>query len=217
MKKSLLFSLTFLILNITLWAQSIDSIKILPANPTTNNTIKVVAYTTFANTPCYLASSSINIIDSTITVYASHQNDSSMWPAFCNSIDTLTIGQLSAGTYELHYHLADTAPPTTYDIDTIIFTVQQSNGLQLTDNSEQKIKVYPNPFSTTTTIFIDNELLTSSLEIRMYDIFGREIKRMTKIKSKEITITRNNLTGGLYFIRVIREDKIIDNRKIIIN
>lgn len=101
-------------------AQTIDSLKIIPTNPTTNDTVKVITYTTFPNSSCNLTGSSINIIDSTINVYASHFQGG--WPSICNSIDTLTIGKFNARTYELQYHLTDTAPPTTYDIDTIILS-----------------------------------------------------------------------------------------------
>jgi len=198
---------------------TIDSLTIIPTNPTTNDTIKVISYTTYPNSPCYLISSIISIVDSNsnITVYASHYASINVWPMVCNSIDTLTIGKLIAATFELNYHLlSDTAPQTTYDIDTIIFVVQQTSGIKITDYSEHRIKVYPNPFKTTTTIFIDDELLTSPLEIKMYDIFGREIRRINKIKNNEIDITRDNLTGGLYFIKIISGNKILDSRKIII-
>lgn len=91
--------------------------------------------------------------------------------------------------------------------------------LKISTPAKLTLNIFPNPFKTTTTIFIDiddNVLLTSPLEIRMYDIFGREIKRIKKIRNKEIQITRDNLSGGLYFIKLIKDDKIIDNRKIII-
>lgn len=195
-------------------AQDIDSLKIIPSNPTTNNTIKVISYTTFTYGDCILGSSSVDIVDTNITVYTSY--NTGLYPAICNSIDTLIIGILNAGIYELYCHLSDTAPPTTYDIDTIIFTVQQTGGLHPAGYTDQKINIYPNPFKTTATIFIDSGLLTSPLEIRIYDIFGREIRRISRIRKKEIQITKDNLTGGLYFIKVIRDDKIIDSRKIII-
>ena len=196
-------------------AQTIDSLAIVPTNPTTTDTVKIISYTFHPYSDCPLTSSSININNDTITVYVSHTLG--IMPTTCYSIDTLTIGILNEGTYELTYHLFDTVPPNTYDlIDTISFTIQQSSGLQPTDYSDLRLRIYPNPFKTTTTIFIDDKLLTSPLKIRIYDIFGREIRRINKIRNNEINITRDDLTGGLYFIKVIRDDKIIDSRKIII-
>ncbi|PIX36617.1 MAG: hypothetical protein COZ59_00150 [Bacteroidetes bacterium CG_4_8_14_3_um_filter_31_14] len=204
----------FLTGNIYGQSPQIDSLKIIPTNPTTNDTIKVVAYTTFFNSPCFLASSSF-IIGTTINVYASHQNDSSMWPAFCNSIDTLTIGQLSAGTYVLHYHLADTVPPTTYDIDTIIFTVQQASGLQLIDNSEQEITVYPNP--TTTEINVDFKTYTANRhDITFYSVLGQKVKTV-KERKDITTIDISDLTDGIYFIVITSENNGRWTQKIIKN
>jgi hypothetical protein len=205
----------FLTGNLKAQPPTIDSLKIIPANPTANDIVKIIAFTSWYINPCTLTSYSLNDTNNQITVIAIHSGAGIFMP--CSSIDTLTIGVLNAGNYELTYNLADTFWTVIYDIDTIIFTVQQASGLQQIDNSDQRIKVYPNPFSTSTTIFIDDKLLTSTIEIRMYDIFGREIKRMTKTKNKEITITKDNLTGGLYFIKIMQNDKIIDSKKIIID
>lgn len=204
----------FLTSNSKAQTQAIDSLKIIPTNPTTNDTIKLIIYSYSPYTPCDLDTVAFDTMSNKIFVSATPVIG--IGPATCTSIDTLTIGKLSAATYELICDLGTDAPPTTYDSDTLFFTVQQSNGFQFIGNSNHKIKIYPNPFATTTTISIDNELLTSSTEIRMYDILGREVKRISKTKNKEVTITRDNLTSGLYFLKLITDDKIIDARKIIV-
>ena len=68
-----------------------------------------------------------------------------MLTVICKSRDTLTIGKLNAGSYQLHYYLYDFPISTTYDIDIIAFTVSQTVGLKLTDDPETKLGVYPNP------------------------------------------------------------------------
>jgi len=204
--------LTLFLIN-NLKSQTIDSLKIIPINPTSNDTIKVICYTTFPYGDCNLGSSSVNIVDSIITIYTSY--NIGLYPAFCNSIDTLTIGILNAGTYELTCHLSDTAPPTTYDIDTIIFTVQQGSGLQLIDNSGQEIKAYPNP--TTTEIYINLKTqLNERHDIDIYSVFGQKIKTI-KTDKKKILINISDLTEGVYFIVIISDydkqwtQKIIKN------
>jgi len=175
---------------------SIDSIAILPPNPTTTDTVKVISYTSFGYTPCSLANPSFNIVDTNITVYTSYTTG--IAPTLCTSIDTLTIGKLNVGNYELTFHLADTAPPTTYDIDTIIFTVQQPSGLQPTEYSEQEIKVYPNP----TTSEINIELKTHSTdrhEIDIYSLLGQKINTV-KTDKNNVLIDISDLTEGVYFI-----------------
>lgn len=192
----------------------IDSLKIIPSNPTNSDTVKLICYTFQTGAPCNLADYIVSINNSIITINTYYPPGP--LAVLCNSIDTVVIGVLSTGCYEAQYFMTDTTVPVTYDIDTIYFCVQQSSGLQNNDYSEQRLKIYPNPFSKITTIFIDGELLTSPIEIRMYDIFGRVIKRIETIRNREINITRDNLIYGLYFIKVICEDKIICIRKTII-
>lgn len=195
-------------------AQVIVTLKIIPSNPTTEDTVKVICYSAFATTPGYLLSSTVNINETSIEVQAYYFIGG--FDAVSYSLDTLTIGKLDTGIYELIYHIADTTSPTNYDTDTIVFTVQQPNGLQIIDYSDQRIKVYPNPFKTTATVFINDELLASPLEIRIYDIFGREIMQIYKERNKEIKIARDNLHNGIYLMKIISDKQIIYCKKIIV-
>jgi hypothetical protein len=117
MKK--LFPSVLFVFLMTLSAQAVyvDSLKIIPTNPTSVDTVKVIAFTTLVSSPCPLKTSSVEVIDDTIKVRASH-NLGPFW-LFCNSIDTLILGVFEPGNYELHYHLMDTTFTVTYDIDTI--------------------------------------------------------------------------------------------------
>lgn len=192
--------LTFLITS-NIKSQNIDSLKILPTNPTTTDTIKAVCYVSYPNSPCHIISSNINIIASTIKVYASHYDNYASFPAFCNSTDTLTIGRFSAGIYELIYTLlSDTAPAFIYDIDTIIFNIQQSTGMQLTENLNQEILIYPNP--TTKEIYIELKPYSSGKhDISIYSLFGQKIKSIRET-GNIITIDISDLIEGIYFIEV---------------
>lgn len=177
---------------------TIDSLTIIPTNPTTNDTVKVIGHTNFLTGTCFLIGSSINFNNETITVGVSHYIGG--WPGICNSIDTLTIGKLNAASYELHYLLSDTLGPTTHDIDTIMFTVQQLNKLQLTDNSDEILKIYPNP--TTTELNIDlNTLLTNKYQFDFYSVLGQKIKTVNTDEDS-VSIDISNFKDGVYFIAI---------------
>jgi len=194
-------------------SRTIDSLKIIPNNPTTNDTVKVISYTMHPNSDCSLTNSSVSITNDTITVNASYTLG--MLPTICNSIDTLTIGVLNAGTYELTYHLADTAPPTTYDIDTIMFTVQQLNTLQHVEYSEKEIRVYPNP--TISQINIELKILPADrYQIDFYSILGQKIKTVKTGKSN-VSIDISDLTQGVYFITITDRHGGLWTRKVIKN
>ena len=64
--------------------------------------------------------------------------------------------------------------------------------------------LFPNPFSNTSTLRLSTPAQNASLII--YDILGKEIKRMTNLTGKEIIIQRENMKAGMYFFRI--EDKI---------
>jgi len=119
--------LTCLTSNLT--AQVTDSLEIIPANPTTMDTVKVICYTTWMNVvigPQPYLNSSLNINNNEINVYSTPiwGTDSIVWvlPVLWNSIDTITVGRLNAGTYDLTYHLGSISDTT------ITFQVQAAPG-----------------------------------------------------------------------------------------
>jgi hypothetical protein len=77
-----------------------------------------------------------------------------------------------------------------------------------------RLIVFPNPFSTTTTLQTNINLKSATLSI--YNALGQEIKTINNISGKEITLQRDNLPEGIYFIRLTEEDKIVGSGKIIV-
>jgi hypothetical protein len=73
--------------------------------------------------------------------------------------------------------------------------------------------VYPNPFSSEATVKTDKILKDATLTI--YNSIGQEVKQITNISGQTITISRDNLTGGLYFLRLAEENKTYANKIVI--
>jgi photosystem II stability/assembly factor-like uncharacterized protein len=73
---------------------------------------------------------------------------------------------------------------------------------------------FPNPFSFETTIQANINLNSATLSI--YNALGQEVKTINNISGKEITLQRDNLPEGIYFIRLVEGDKIIANGKLIV-
>jgi len=80
------------------------------------------------------------------------------------------------------------------------------NGLgvnELFDNSS--VNVSPNPFSETTTIsFINNK--SSIITLKIYDVYGREVNPTVIHNLNSFVIHRDNLSLGMYFYKLIKED-----------
>ena len=64
------------------------------------------------------------------------------------------------------------------------------------------ISLFPNPFSTSTTLLINGEIKENS-HLYIYNLLGEEVKTIPIINQKEITINRDNLADGMYFYKII--------------
>lgn len=79
---------------------------------------------------------------------------------------------------------------------------------------------YPNPFNPTTKIKykIVND---SHIELKIYDILGRQIATLVNIKQNtgtyEVTFDAASHSSGVYFYKLISEGKVIDTKKMILS
>lgn len=112
----------------------------------------------------------------------------------CHQYDTISIGKLPPGLYELRRSLEDVRNnPRRMSVDTIFFTVQQSPTHHADD-----IIVYPNPTSGTVTV----ELKFCAGEysnLTVFSIHGQRVLRMGITKDKAI-IDFGSLASGVYLI-----------------
>jgi photosystem II stability/assembly factor-like uncharacterized protein len=72
-----------------------------------------------------------------------------------------------------------------------------------------RVKFYPNPFQNSTTLNIETDNNISSAELIIYDLTGKEIKKISNINSKELTIDRNTMVNGSYYFRLSDRNGII--------
>lgn len=81
-------------------------------------------------------------------------------------------------------------------------------------NNHTTISVYPNPFISFTTIQLN--LTINNGELNIINVYGQQIKKIKNISGQTITLNRDNLSSGLYFIRVTQDNKVIATDKLII-
>ncbi len=74
-------------------------------------------------------------------------------------------------------------------------------------NTEYKFKVIPNPFSLTANLESSKILKNATLVI--YNLYGQTVKQINNISGQAITLHRNNLPSGLYFLCLIQNHKVI--------
>ena len=66
-------------------------------------------------------------------------------------------------------------------------------------DQEHSINIWPNPFTSRTTIDFSNE--QSNTTIKITDVIGKEVKSL-KISGRQLTIERNDLPVGIYFVQI---------------
>jgi len=115
-------------------------------------------------------------------------------------------------------------------IKTVYLTVTDSNACSNTDStiiifisceyipeySENNIiSLSPNPFSSSATLHSSKPLNSATLVI--YDVLGKEVKRMVNLYGNEIIIRRDGIKDGMFFYSLVDKDGIVGNGKVIIN
>ena len=77
------------------------------------------------------------------------------------------------------------------------------------------VKVYPNPFNSTTTFEIKG--MNEPFAFELYNIIGKQVKATSNITGKKFIISRENLANGIYIYKISSKDKLICAGKLIIN
>lgn len=82
-------------------------------------------------------------------------------------------------------------------------------------NTSGDVSFYPNPFTTTATIVIGQDVNTTGMEITICDALGRVVKK-TQTSEHRISIDRAGMKDGIYFYELKNKDGLIKNGKMII-
>ncbi len=85
-------------------------------------------------------------------------------------------------------------------------------GNEISKNSHYTI--FPNPFNTDTTIQTIDNFKNATLLI--YNSHGQEVKQVNNLEGQSVSLLRDNLPNGLYYIKLTEKNKVIAAEKIII-
>ncbi len=182
--------------------------------------------------------SSGNIIVRGINIYG-EGGSSSLWvtvnsvppaPVISQFGNTLSSDALSGNQWYNSIGIINGANNITYDIPSndsyyCIVTLQgcssdSSNvinaiytGLSSPENIG-RIEINPNPFSDQTTLRSENVFHHATLWV--YNSFGKVAKEIKNVSGQAVTIHRDNLPDGLYFVRLTEENRIIAADKLLL-
>jgi hypothetical protein len=210
MKNKLSLPMLFLVIVIplSLPAQWIQSLTVIPSNPSSSDTITILAACNFPSAGCDQYTQTLSV--SGTDIYASSLHCLGPMTVICPFTDTIIIHPLPAGNYTFHFQVdAGFGPvPCTPGIipgpsDSIGFIV--SPLVSLNEHiTQDAIQVFPNP--------VKDEFQLKGLEKTDYpsrvEIFSQEGKlvRSFQIAKPEETINITGLPTAFYQFRVKKND-----------
>ena len=77
-----------------------------------------------------------------------------------------------------------------------------------------RFSIFPNPLISSTTLETSYDLKNASLTL--YNTYGQALKQVNNISGQTISLSRDNLSSGLYLIRLTEENKIIAEEQLLI-
>lgn len=99
------------------------------------------------------------------------------------------------------------------DIDQGAFEYQGPDGI-LVYKAQNHITIAPNPCSVST--IIHSDIIFHNATLSLYNAQGKEVKQLINMNGQQIILQRDNLPGGIYFVRLTNEDRTLYNARLII-
>lgn len=103
-----------------------------------------------------------------------------------------------------------------YGLNNYIEYTQYCNptGISNSVDTNNEINIFPNPFSSQTTLKSDILLINATLTIE--NCLSRTVKQINNISGHTVFLSRDKLASGIYFIQLRQDNKLIAAKKLII-
>jgi hypothetical protein len=82
------------------------------------------------------------------------------------------------------------------------------------NNESRKFSIYPQPFFIST--ILQSNIILKEADLRIYNATGILVKEMKNINGETISIQRDNLAAGFYFIQLWQNNDLIGKEQLII-
>jgi hypothetical protein len=91
-----------------------------------------------------------------------------------------------------------------------------TTGIVSHPNKETKVKLYPNPFGSQTTIEISSSEKQENAILKVYDLLGQEIMTASFGNNNKLILGRDELNTGIYFYNILQKEKVLATGKIVV-
>ena len=142
------------------------------------------------------------------------------------SFGNLVYTAVPINNYTWNYHEFDFVATDTSNYLTVSNTPGMSgwnqidnfslnNVLSTSEFELNKLVLFPNPFSFSTTVKSNIEMVNA--RVTVYNTLGQEVKKIENINGYSVEVFRENLSKGIYFIKTEQDNKVLSINKVIID
>jgi len=139
------------------------------------------------------------------------------YSVFCGTIvcNNGALGAINTGVILNGRALTTNGALTATSITTIMPPVCPTTGIGSIDAENSKVvTIAPNPFNKSTTIIINDASQINNCKVKIYNVLGKEMLNTTVTRQGN-TLETSNLSTGIYFYKVINNNKTIQTGKLI--
>lgn len=191
---------SLLVFPLVIFAQGIGSVSIYPANPTPEDSVKVIAGVLLPSGSCWLENHYSNIYqDTLIDVWGTF--NSGMLTVICYDTDTFSLGRLEAGTYYCTYYMKYVGLPLFLDSASQSFTVSPVSAVNNIKQESKGFSVGIDPGSDQIRINYHLPVGEAPLIMCIYSTDGRLVQQLSPGSNDtgENTITTLGIHGLYLF------------------
>ncbi len=152
--------------------------------------------------------------------YISANNGSFPGLCFCDTDSAAIAATIYDGYDDITLGLLTFTPVANCDSSALagippIICSTFATGIQAAISKPQSgITIFPNPSSSDATLHSSTSFTNASLTI--YNIYGQQVKQLNHLTGQSVTLHRDHLASGLYFIRLTENFKTLAVEKLVI-
>lgn len=86
----------------------------------------------------------------------------------------------------------------------------------ITYKNDVLVNIMPNPVATTTTITLEGLKNKQPISLLVFDINGKQVSAVNDVLGSKINFDRGQLNAGVYFFKIIQNDKVIATERLVV-
>lgn len=217
--KRILLIVFLIVISYSIQAQpylGIIEMYIIPAQPTETDEIGVVIHSLLNYSPCELDEESVYIEQSGNNFVIQTAYFMGQFAAGCLSVDTIPLGLLSAGHYDITVHFNH---EILNDSDSLSFFVGTPTNIHSNQQSEMKLNLFPNPLASgrLNVSYTLESISEVNLEIR--DLNGKlmvqESQGYQPPGDYTIEMDIAGVLKGVYLFKLTNETEVLSRRIVV--